>query len=311
MDKKKPLTARRVKTIRRSPIPQLRQILLTESRYQCSICGSKSYLEVDHIKPISFGGESTLDNLLVLCPTCHSMVDRSGVPSDILSQIKNSWVAEEVLGKDLILEYAKRIYGESYTRMASHLEDEPKLSELANWTLALDKYKKFDRAIKKIAADIESVSSETDFLKTILKPLFESLEFEGVTVLHHTGRPEKGKDMVFYGRDRLGCFSFYAVVATIKRIHADSSLTHDSGHFKKILDQISKCFLFPHEDHNLKGEFYIDKVIVASASTITEEANEAMRQWERDNRRHLIYLSGPDVAGMLLKHQVAKETHHN
>jgi hypothetical protein len=36
----------------------------------------------------------------------------------------------------------------------------------------------------------------------------ENLRFEGVTVLHHTGRPEHRKDLAFHERDRIGGFTF-------------------------------------------------------------------------------------------------------
>ena len=173
--------------------------------------------------------------------------------------------------------------------------------ELSHWALALTRDKEFDTHIERIAAEIASVPDENVFIRRTLKPLFDASGFERVTVLHHTSKPERGKDLVFFDWDRVGSLTFYAVVACAKQIHAKSSKTQDSGHYQKILDQVSKCYLFPYKEPNLKGVFFIDKVIVACASTITDEAMEAFAQWETTNRRHLIYLSGPDIAGMRLK----------
>jgi hypothetical protein len=282
----------------------VRKALLIESKGQCNICGARSYLEFCHIRSIRLGGTNRRENLIVLCPTCHSTVDRAAIPEEVLRQVKSAWVEENELGSQAILDYCKTIKDAEASGMAAHLVQDVEIAELESWSNAFLKYEKFDQTVEKIVGDIEKIPGEDEFIRRVLKPMFEALGFEGVTVIHHTGKPERGKDIVFYDHDRLGCLNFYAVVATIKQIHADSSKTSDSGHYRKILDQISKCYDFPYKDHNLKGEFYIDKVIVATAIKITEEAQEALSIWERDNRKHLVYLSGPDIAGRLLKLEI-------
>ena len=103
---------------------------------------------------------------------------------------------------------------------------------------------------------------------------------------------------MFYERDRLEGLTFYAVVACTGKIHATSSRaqTRDSGHWHKILDQVEKCFMLPYVDHNLKGDFLIDKVIVACSGTITDDAMRLLREWEKRERRHLIFLDAPRIA---------------
>jgi hypothetical protein len=286
----------------RTPIPRtVREEVLRESRRQCSICGAKSYLHLCHMRSFYLGGTNESQNLIVLCPTCHSMVDRAAIPEEVLVQVKKDWVEEGFLGRDAILDYCKSVQDESTSDVATYPEHSIELDELQSWSQALRKYREFDRFIEKIVEEIKAIPSEDDFIERVLKPLFEALGFEGVTVVHHTGRPERGKDIVFFDRDRLGSLTFYAVVATINRVHAKSSKPHDSGHYQKMIEQVSKCYHFPYKDYNLKGEFFIDKVIVATAETISEEAQEALGLWEQAERRHLIYLSGPDIAGMLLK----------
>lgn len=141
----------------------------------------------------------------------------------------------------------------------------------------------------------------------MLEPLFNAMGFDGVTVLHHSGKREKGKDMFFFDKDRFGNLTFYAVVACAGKIHADSKKTNDSGHYRKIIDQVSKCYLYPYEEPNLKGTFYVDKVIIACPSSITDDAMDALRIWEKDNHRHLIYLTGPRIAGLKIRLSVGNQ----
>ena len=286
---------------RQSIAKEIKESLLRESNYQCLICGSENFLEIHHIIQLSLGGDNSLQNLIVLCPTCHVAIDRANISPEFLLKIKHRWVEKHIKGREEILRLSEEI-GKSHGDLSTlDIKRFSIAHELGHWSLALSRYEKFDTHIQKIAEEIESIPSEDAFIESILKPLFDILGFEAVTVYHHTGRPERGKDLVFYDRDRMGSLTFYAVVACVKKIHANSSKTHDSGHYQKILDQVSKCFHFPHKEPNLKGSFFIDKVIIASASSITEEAMEAFTLWEANNRRHLIYLCGPDIAGMRLK----------
>jgi len=69
--------------ISRSVSPQLRNEILERNGYTCQLCGAgpgdpdpfnpqrKVRLHIDHIKPISQGGEDEKDNLRVLCSACN------------------------------------------------------------------------------------------------------------------------------------------------------------------------------------------------------------------------------------------------
>jgi HNH endonuclease len=50
---------------------ELRKTILTRDSYKCCACGSQSYLEMDHIIPLSKGGATSLNNLQTLCHGCN------------------------------------------------------------------------------------------------------------------------------------------------------------------------------------------------------------------------------------------------
>jgi len=49
----------------------MRDYYLKKFNNKCVNCGSAEYLELDHIKPISLGGDNSEENIQVLCRLCN------------------------------------------------------------------------------------------------------------------------------------------------------------------------------------------------------------------------------------------------
>lgn len=50
--------------------PELRRAVSDRDNHTCVDCGSREELELWHVKPVIYGGETVLDNLVTLCKTC-------------------------------------------------------------------------------------------------------------------------------------------------------------------------------------------------------------------------------------------------
>jgi septin family protein len=72
--------------------------LLLETMFKCSICENESTLEYHHIKFVSEGGNNAKENLIVLCPNCHSHVHKRKINPDLLKRIKEHWISRRFLG---------------------------------------------------------------------------------------------------------------------------------------------------------------------------------------------------------------------
>lgn len=68
----------------------------------CFVCGahhSNSKLEKAHLIPAAFGGEKTLDNLVLLCRRCHEKAPNIAASKDIMIR----WIKEEYEKRDWFL----------------------------------------------------------------------------------------------------------------------------------------------------------------------------------------------------------------
>jgi hypothetical protein len=286
--------------VKRTIPMEIKHSLLKESRNRCAICGSEilEHLEFAHIRPMYLGGSTTSENLIVLCSACHAAVDSLPLGASVLMDIKQDWIERGILGTKRINQLRSAIIKSQRTPWTLSPADSV-TGSFSPWIETLRTRRTFDTNIEEAQAYLKAVKNEDEFIGKILWPLFDSLGFEEVTIIHHTGQQEHGKDMVFYKRDSLGSFTVYAVVACCKKIHTTSTKTSDPGHYAKLLDQVRKCFSNPWRDHHLKRDTYIDKVIIATPSTITDEAMKEFQSWEEANKRQLIYLHYYRLAGFM------------
>lgn len=60
-------------SVKRHPItPELRDFIFKRDGYICRYCGSKDKpFHLDHVYPVSRGGETTADNLVTSCSSCN------------------------------------------------------------------------------------------------------------------------------------------------------------------------------------------------------------------------------------------------
>ncbi len=56
---------------RSSLSPKLRAWIKDKFKFRCASCGSSERLEIDHIKPVSLGGDDSASNLQLLCFSCN------------------------------------------------------------------------------------------------------------------------------------------------------------------------------------------------------------------------------------------------
>ncbi len=96
----------------------LRKILLEKHNYSCSICGVKNEdvpLEIAHLIPLYQGGETSEDNLTLLCPNCHRVLDsqpREIEFVDFLSALLNKHPNFDNLKKEVLLGSETRFRGD-------------------------------------------------------------------------------------------------------------------------------------------------------------------------------------------------------
>ena len=79
----------------RTAIPNdVRVQVLTEAGYRCAIptCRCPT-VELHHIEPVRNGGLNTSDNLIALCPTCHTRYEKGEIAGESIAVWKTTLVA--------------------------------------------------------------------------------------------------------------------------------------------------------------------------------------------------------------------------
>lgn len=110
----------------RHPLPpELAKAVEVRDNYTCQGCGISgltysNIFEKHHILPVYFGGKDELDNLILLCPTCHKLVHRYSVGAAIIDAkdkplLENvvklgDVIRAEIEKSDKPLEYFRKIF---------------------------------------------------------------------------------------------------------------------------------------------------------------------------------------------------------
>lgn len=101
-----------VSTSESTPVPQLKQserdlfIYYIGNRCEKPGCPERNVHEIHHIKPREEGGKNTVWNLIVLCPTCHTLAQKN-VPS---RSTQRFWVQQHSNQRGRLLKSGKWPY---------------------------------------------------------------------------------------------------------------------------------------------------------------------------------------------------------
>ena len=72
---------------------EIEREVLVECGHRCAVCGTPSPLELAHIIPWCKSREHKAENLICLCPTCHTLADKEKWSEKQLREYKrNPWV---------------------------------------------------------------------------------------------------------------------------------------------------------------------------------------------------------------------------
>lgn len=74
---------------------QLRNRTLDRDNHSCVQCGATKKLEAHHIIPRDDGGEDTLENMAILCHSCHQDVEHGNLPYNSRKEFWEAWVGTE------------------------------------------------------------------------------------------------------------------------------------------------------------------------------------------------------------------------
>src|SRR6266404_2591237 len=115
------------------PTP-LENLLFELSGYKCGIC-SAPWLEIHHIEELGDGGQTEYENLIVLCPNCHTRVHSQGVPSK--EELRHYKLKQEIAYELPVLSRLTTMEREFLSRIAAlSQEDQLAFSDLKHGEIA-------------------------------------------------------------------------------------------------------------------------------------------------------------------------------
>ena len=104
---------------------QIRREVNIEAGFRCAICKGTSALELHHIIPFEKGGETSTNNLILLCAVCHRRVHRGEISREDLRAFKKLILntPSEKLQKDELKKIITDVFKETILPELDFLQD--------------------------------------------------------------------------------------------------------------------------------------------------------------------------------------------
>lgn len=141
--------------------------------------------------------------------------------------------------------------------------------------------------------------NEAEFREDVLIPLLKKMGYEKVRERH--GTQEYGKDITFYESSKLSN-TYYAVVAKAGKISGAAS---GNRNLSTINTQIDQAFMIPFEDVEDKKKHHIDRVIVWTTDSISNNAQKQILAQSSTRYRPVDFKDGQATIELLEKYYPA------
>ena len=141
--------------------------------------------------------------------------------------------------------------------------------------------------------------NEAEFRQDVLIPLLKKLGYQKVRERH--GSQEYGKDITFYEESQFGGM-YYAIVAKVGDISGAASGKQNLDIVKAQIDQ---AFTMPFEDSEDKETYHIDRVIVWTTGSISNNAERQIVNLADARYKYVIFRGDEATVDLLEKHYPA------
>lgn len=143
--------------------------------------------------------------------------------------------------------------------------------------------------------------SEKDLREKVLIPLFEAMGYSDVEH-YHGGENEKGKDIVFWDKDRLGQRKNYAVVVKAGKITGQARVSKNSA--SEVEFQIRQAIGSPFLDPATSAVHDVDECWVISNQEIQKQARDAIYTALKASNleKKITFLQGSEIWRLVRKH---------
>jgi len=137
--------------------------------------------------------------------------------------------------------------------------------------------------------------SEAELRQDVIIPLLNRMDY--YYPIENHGQGERGKDIIFYDKDKMGINRFYSAVVKKGDITGDISSNRS---FREVIYQIEQCFNISYKNVYEMDEVYVNHVLLITSGRVVSNSEnsifETLRKNNLDknitiiNREKLIYL---------------------